>query len=142
MKYWADNGGEGGRPWKLNSRDGARTHTCLFFAGGCLIGCLIIYAATAGHVAAASRERPVSIRADVWRSINLSARECKEDWFPTGRARGERSIKVFRPRHYIRVLFHPPLAGGRPPWPRRSPSSVGSLRREIFEVTYVFLRSS
>lgn len=28
--------------------------------------------------------RPTPIREDVWRSINLSARECKEDWFPAG----------------------------------------------------------
>lgn len=45
------------------------------------------------------------IREDVWRCINLSARECKEDWFPTRTDAEKRGGIEFRPESTSEVVF-------------------------------------
>lgn len=42
---------------------------------------------------------------DVWRCINLSARECKEDWFPSRTGAKKRGGIEFRPEFTSEVVI-------------------------------------
>lgn len=65
-------------------------------------GCLIIYAVASD---CPPPYRTGSIREDVWRCINLSARECTEDWFPTRTNAEKRGGIEFRPESTSEVVF-------------------------------------
>lgn len=102
-----------GGPWKLNSQRRCTDTHLPFLCGRAthLLNNLRNAAtsdrrpATTDHLRRRRTSRPVPIREDVWRSINLSARECKEDWFPTGLGAGERGGIEFRPESTIEVVF-------------------------------------
>lgn len=117
MKYWADNGDEGGRPVEIKFSETARpldTHLP-FLCGSPPSG---------GRRAAGDQPRllnnlggagdhspqPAAAQVppnthDVWRCINLSARECKEDWFPSRTGAEKRGGIEFRPEFTSELVF-------------------------------------
>lgn len=83
MKYWADNGGKGGPPGEIKFSEAVYeywTYTFRFFAAAVDHWLLNnVYCPPAIDYFS----QAATFRGDVWTSINLSTRECKEDWFST-----------------------------------------------------------
>lgn len=107
MKYWADNGERAGGPWKLNSRRRRRSRWTQAWVLG-VPARLLNNAGSSSVAGAASRRgspRAPPVTHDVWRCINLSARECKEDWFPSRTGAEKRGGIEFRPEFTSEVVF-------------------------------------
>lgn len=108
MKYWADNGGEGGRSVKIKFSTTVlrhQTYTYRFRHRDWTLASIINEAEASSMTPRTRVKQNNGLRGHIWRSINLSTRECKEDWFLTQTGAEKRGGIEFRPESTHNVVF-------------------------------------